>query len=137
MPSNIPEQATAPAKAKPRSAASRHRNSRFSVKIEPAKLLERQIIWFANGFPGNKLPERLEAAVQKAKLQQPNWERYADRGGEWPLQWDMNEGDALSGAITQVLNAPLRDRVAIEWLGQTKGAIIKDLDRDNEDERVR
>ncbi|CZR47886.1 uncharacterized protein FPRO_13553 [Fusarium proliferatum ET1] len=133
MPSNIPEQATTPAKAKPRSAASRHRNSRFSVKIGPAKLLERQIIWFANGFPGNKLPERLEAAAQKAKLQQPNWERHADRGGEWPLQWDMNEGDALSGAIAQALNAPLRDGVAIEWLGQTKGIIIEDLNRDNED----
>lgn len=137
MPSNTPEQATTPAKAKPRSAAFRHRNSRFSVKSDPAKLLERHIIWFANGFPGNKLPERLEAAVEKAKLQQPHWERYADRGEEWPLEWDMNEGDALSDAITQVLNATLCDGVAIEWLGQTKGAVTKDLDRDNEDERVR
>ncbi|CCT73890.1 uncharacterized protein FFB20_01952 [Fusarium fujikuroi] len=132
MPSNTPEQATTPANAKPRSAASRYRNSRFSVKIDPEKLLERQIIWFANGFPGNKLPERLEAAVEKAKLQQPKWERYADRGEEWPLEWDMNEGDALSDAITLVLEAPLRDGVAIEWLGQTKGIIIKDLNRDNE-----
>ena len=49
----------------------------------------------------------------------------------------MNEGEALSDAITQVLNAPLCDGVAIEWLGQTKGAVTKDLDRDNEDERVR
>ncbi|KAF5597798.1 hypothetical protein FPCIR_3374 [Fusarium pseudocircinatum] len=108
-------------KGKLKSAAFRHRNPRFAVKVDPANLLERQIIWFANSFPGNKLPERLQAAVKKAKLQQPNWERYTNRGEEWPSEWDMNEDDALSGAITQVLNVPLRDGVAIEWLGQTKG----------------
>ncbi|PNP75155.1 hypothetical protein FNYG_11524 [Fusarium nygamai] len=124
------------AKDKPKSVAFRHRNTRFPVKADPAKLLERQIILFAKSFPGDKLPERLEAAVEKAKLQQPNWERYANRGEEWPSAWDMNEGDALSDAITQVLNAPLRDSVAIEWLGRRRAAINKDLDRDNEDEKV-
>ncbi|KAF5563433.1 hypothetical protein FNAPI_2642 [Fusarium napiforme] len=122
MPSNTPAQAMITAKDKPKSVALRHRNRRFPVKADPAKLLERQVIWFADCFPGNKLPERLEAAVEKAKLQQPTWERYADRGEEWPSAWDMNEDDALSDAITQVLNAPLRDAVAIEWLGQAKGS---------------
>ncbi|KAF5566514.1 hypothetical protein FPHYL_3740 [Fusarium phyllophilum] len=118
MSSNTSDKATI-TKGKPKSAAFRHRNSRFPFKVDPEKLLERQIIWFANCFPGNRLPERLEAAVERAKLQQPGWERYSDRGEEWPSGWDMNEGDALSDAITQVLNAPLRDGVAIEWLGQT------------------
>ncbi|KAF9775868.1 hypothetical protein IL306_006000 [Fusarium sp. DS 682] len=108
-------------KDKPRSAAYKYRNKKFPVKVDPTKLLERQIIWFATGFPGNKLPERLEAAVEKAKLQQPNWQRYADKGEEWPSEWDMNEGDALTDAITQVLNTPLRDGVTIDWLGQTEG----------------
>ncbi|KAF5549987.1 hypothetical protein FMEXI_3993 [Fusarium mexicanum] len=116
MPSNTPT------KDKPKSAAFRHRTTRFPAKVDPGKLLERQIIWFANSFPGNKLPERLEAAVEKAKLQQPNWEIYADRGKEWPSEWDMNEDDALSDTITRVLNAPLRDGVAIEWLGQTQAS---------------
>ncbi|KAF5695607.1 hypothetical protein FDENT_232 [Fusarium denticulatum] len=119
MPSNIADEATI-TKGKPKSAAFRHRNPRFPVKADPADLLERQIIWFVNSFQGNKLPERLEAAVEKAKLQQPNWERYTDRGEEWPWEWDMNGDDALSDAITQVLNAPLRDGVAIERQGQTK-----------------
>ncbi|KAF5718400.1 hypothetical protein FMUND_5259 [Fusarium mundagurra] len=118
MPSNTPTHAIITAKDGPKSAAFRHRNPRFPVKVDPEKVLERQIIWFAKSFPGDKLPERLEAAVEKAKLQQPNWERYLDRGEEWPSEWDMNEGDALSDAITQVLNAPLRDGVVIEWLGQ-------------------
>ncbi|KAF5614800.1 hypothetical protein F52700_13585 [Fusarium sp. NRRL 52700] len=122
MPSNTPGDATNTAKGKPRSAALRHRNTRFPAKIDPNKLLERQIIWFANSFLGNKLPERLEDAVKKAKLQQPNWERYADIGEEWPSEWDMNEGDALSDAITQILNAPPHDGVAIEWLGQANGS---------------
>ncbi|KAF5252518.1 hypothetical protein FANTH_2412 [Fusarium anthophilum] len=115
MPSNTPT------KDKPKSAAFRHRTTRFPAKVDPGKHLERQIIWFANSLPGNKLPERLEAAVEKVKLQQPNWEIYAGRGEEWPSEWDMNEDDALSDAITRVLNAPLRDGVAIEWLGQTQG----------------
>ncbi|KAL9563734.1 hypothetical protein ACKAV7_012123 [Fusarium commune] len=121
MPSNTSAQATITATDKPKSAAFRHRNTRCLVKADPANLLERQIIWFANGFPGKKLPERPEAAVEKVKLQQPNWERHADRGEEWPSEWDMNEGGALSDAITQVSNTLLRDGVAIEWLGQTKG----------------
>jgi hypothetical protein len=121
MSSNISDQATI-TKGKPRSATFRYRDRRFPVKVEPIKFLERQIIWFASGFPGNKLPERLEAAVEKAKLQQPTWERYADRGEEWPSAWDMNEDDALSDAIKQVLNAPLRGGSAIEWLGQTKSS---------------
>ncbi|KAJ0147421.1 Phosphoinositide phosphatase SAC1 [Fusarium oxysporum f. sp. albedinis] len=107
MPSNTSAQATTIAKVKPKSAAFRHRNTRFPVRVDPAKLLERQIIWFANGFPGNQLPGRLEAAVEKAKLQQPNWERYTDKG----------EDDV----ITQVLNAPLCDGVTLKWLGQMKG----------------
>ncbi|KAF5573914.1 hypothetical protein FPANT_12062 [Fusarium pseudoanthophilum] len=121
MPTNTSAPVTAPAKSKPRSAAFRHRNTKFPVKVNTGKLLERQIIWFANCFPGDKLPERLEAAVEKAKLQQSTWERYADRGEEWPSEWDMNEDDALSDAITQVLNASLRDGVGIEWLGQAEG----------------
>jgi hypothetical protein len=115
---NISAKATIAAKNKPKSAAFRFRNIKFPGKVHPAKFLERQIIWFANGFHDNKLPERLEAAVEKAKLQQPNWERYAAKGEERPSEWDMNEGDALSDTITQVLNAPLRDGVTIEWLGQ-------------------
>ncbi|EXA33612.1 hypothetical protein FOQG_17991 [Fusarium oxysporum f. sp. raphani 54005] len=120
MPSSTSAQATTIAEGKPKSAAFRHQNTRFPVRVDPAKLLERKIIWFANGFPGNQLPGRLEAAVEKAKLQQPNWERYADKGEEWPSEWDMNEGDALSDAITQVLNAPLCDGVTVEWLGQMR-----------------
>ncbi|KAF5669075.1 hypothetical protein FCIRC_9382 [Fusarium circinatum] len=122
MPSNTPTQAIITAKDKPKSAAFSYRTTRFPAKVDPGKLLERQIIWFANSLPGNKLPERLEAAVEKVKLQQPNWEIYADGGKEWPSEWDMNEDDALSDAITRVLNAPLRDGVAIEWLGQTQGS---------------
>ncbi|KAF4948689.1 hypothetical protein FGADI_9464 [Fusarium gaditjirri] len=120
MPSNTSAKTLIAVKGKPKSAAFKFRNTSLQIKADPIKLLERQIIWFAIGFPGKKLSDRLEAAVEKAKLQQPNWERYAERGEEWPSEWDMNEGGALSDAIAQVLNEPLRDGVAIEWLGQTK-----------------
>lgn len=86
IPSNTSAQATTTAKGKPKSAAFRHRNTRLPVKVDTAKLLERQIIWLPTASRAINSPDDSRLAVEKAKLQQPNWERYADKGEDWPSE---------------------------------------------------